>query len=243
MDQNYNMSSVKQLSDNMPFDINVNKFIETPWKILQSYFDGEHLERLVRHQLESYNNFVSYQLFKTIDMFNPLRVVSEQDYHAETKQYALEIFITFENLKIFRPQIHENNGAVKLMFPHEARLRNFTYASAMTIDINIKYVVRSGPNMDLIRTFHNIIPNNHIGKLPIMVKSNICVLKQYHHFDSNSTGECNMDAGGYFIINGSEKTVLGQERAAENKVYCYNISKNNTKYSWVAELKSIPDNK
>ena len=111
MDDNYNMTTMKQ-SDNMPFDINLNKYIETPWKILQSYFDGEHLERLVRHQLESYNNFVSYQLFKTIDMFNPLRVVSEQDYHPDSKQYALEIFITFENLKIYRPQIHENNGAV-----------------------------------------------------------------------------------------------------------------------------------
>ena len=58
MDDNYNMTTMKQ-SDNMPFDINLNKYIETPWKILQSYFDGEHLERLVRHQLESYNNFVS----------------------------------------------------------------------------------------------------------------------------------------------------------------------------------------
>ena len=242
MDDKLNMSFSKESRD-MPFDININKYIETPWKILESYFSGEHLERLVRHQLESYNNFVSFQLFKTIDMFNPLRIVSENDFDPISKQYSLEIFITFENLKIYRPQIHENNGAVKLMFPHEARLRNFTYASAMTIDINIKYVIRTGENMEQIRTFHNTIVNNHIGKLPIMVKSDICVLKQYRHFDSNSTGECNMDAGGYFIINGSEKTVLGQERAAENKVYCYNISKNNTKYSWVAELKSIPDNK
>ena len=36
-----------------------------------------------------------------------------------------------------------------------------------------------------------------------------------------------MDAGGYFIINGSEKTVLAQERAAENKVYCFKLRKNN----------------
>ena len=30
-----------------------------------------------------------------------------------------------------------------------------------------------------------------------------------------------MDTGGYFIINGSEKTVIPQERAAENRVYCF----------------------
>ena len=59
--------------------------------------------------------------------------------------------------------------------------------------------------------------------------------------NSNVTGECKYDAGGYFIINGSEKTVLGQERAAENRVYCFNISKNNTKWTFTAEIKSVPD--
>jgi DNA-directed RNA polymerase II subunit RPB2 len=235
-----NMSTNK-IEPDTPFDIDIHKYIETPWHIIESYFKGEHLEKLVRHQLESYNNFVSYQLNKTIEMFNPLRVVSEQDYNADSKKYALETIITFENFKIYRPQIHENNGAVKLMFPHEARLRNFTYASAMTIDINIKYIVRTGANLENVQMFYKIIPKNHIGKLPIMLKSNICVLNQYKHFDNTQTGECKYDAGGYFIINGSEKTVIGQERAAENRVYCFNISKNNTKYSWIAEVKSIPD--
>ena len=50
-----------------------------------------------------------------------------------------------------------------------------------------------------------------------------------------------MDPGGYFIINGSEKTCLGQERAAENQVQCFNISKNNSKWEWLAEIKSVPD--
>ena len=75
----------------------------------------------------------------------------------------------------------------------------------------------------------------------IMIKSNICLLNQYKHVEHTITGECKFDAGGYFIINGSEKTVLGQERAAENKVQCFNVSKNNTKYDWVAEIKSVPD--
>ena len=232
-------------SDNLKvndlFDIEVDKYIETPWSIIESYFKGQHLERLVRHQLESYNNFVGYQIFKTIDMFNPLRIASENDYDPVSKKHSLELLITFENFHIYRPQIHENNGAIKLMFPQEARLRNFTYASAMTIDINIKYIVRNGPNLENMQTFYKTLPKIHIGKLPIMLKSNICVLKQYKHFDNTQTGECEYDSGGYFIINGSEKTVLGQERAAENRVYCFNVSKNNTKYSWMAELKSVPD--
>jgi DNA-directed RNA polymerase II subunit RPB2 len=232
------MSSIN--NENM-FDIDNEQYIETPWNIIESYFRGQHLERFVRHQLESYNNFVGYQIIKTIEMFNPVHIASEQDFDPVSKKHSLEIFITFENFHIYRPQIHENNGAIKLMFPQEARLRNFTYASSTTIDINIKYVVRSGPNLENIQTFYKTIPKVHIGKLPIMLKSNICVLNQYKHFENTQTGECKFDAGGYFIINGSEKTVLGQERAAENRVYCFNISKNDTKYTWKAEIKSVPD--
>ena len=44
------------------------------WKIIESYFKGQHLERLVRHQLESYNNFINYQIKKTIEMFNPVTI-------------------------------------------------------------------------------------------------------------------------------------------------------------------------
>ena len=223
------------------FDVDEDQYIETPWNIIESYFKGQHLERFVRHQLESYNNFVGFQITKTIEMFNPVHIVSEQDLDPVSKKHSLEIFVTFENFHIYRPQIHENNGAIKLMFPQEARLRNFTYASATTIDINIKYIVRTGPNLENTQTFYKTIPKIHIGKLPIMLKSNICVLNQYKHFENTQTGECRFDAGGYFIINGSEKTVLGQERAAENRVYCFNINKNDTKYTWKAEIKSVPD--
>jgi DNA-directed RNA polymerase II subunit RPB2 len=223
------------------FDPSKDTYIEAPWTIIGSYFQDKHLDRLVRHQVESYNNFVGLQLPQTIDMFNEVHIKSENDFDKESGKYSLEIFIKFENFHIYRPQIHENNGAIKLMFPQEARLRNFTYASAMTIDINIRYIVRNGENLCNTSTFYKTLSKIHIGKLPIMLKSNICVLSQYKYVDNEHTGDCRHDAGGYFIINGSEKTVLGQERAAENRVYCFNISKNNTKYDWSAEIKSVPD--
>jgi len=225
------------------YNIESEQYIEEPWSIIESYFKGHHLERLVRHQLESYNNFVGYQINKTIEMFNPVHIVSDNDYDPASKKHSLEVFITFENFQMYRPQIHENNGAIKLMFPQEARLRNFTYASAMTIDINIKYIIRTGANLENSQTICKTLSKIHIGKLPIMLKSNICVLNQYKYVEHTHTGECKYDAGGYFIINGSEKTVLGQERTAENRVYCFNVSKNNTKYSWSAEIKSVPDTK
>jgi len=219
------------------------EYEETPWNIIGSYFDGQHLKRLVRHQIESYNDFINIQLEKTIQMFNPVVITSEQDYDRKTRKHKLEIDVTFSDFHLYRAQIHENNGATKLMFPQEARLRNFTYASTMTVDANIKYTVRSGEHLENVQTFHKSLPGINIGKMPIMLKSSTCILNQYNHINHNETGECAYDAGGYFIINGSEKTVLGQERAAENKVFCFNISKGNTKWNWLAEVKSVPDNK
>ena len=211
------------------------------WSLISSYFSTEHLEQLVRHQVESYNDFVTRKIPNTIEMFNPVKICSEHDYDKKSDKYALEISITFENFGIYRPQIHENNGATKLMFPQEARLRNFTYASNMTVNMNIKYIIRTGDMLENIQTIYKVLPKIHIGKIPIMLRSSVCVLTHYKHMPSEVTGECKMDPGGYFIINGSEKTCLGQERAAENTIYCFNISKNNSKWSYSAEIKSVPD--
>jgi len=220
----------------------LNGYNEDPFNILESYFDGQHLERLVRHQIESYNHFVNYQIQRTIQMFNPVTIHSENDYIAEKDKYFLEVFVSFTNFKLYPPQIHENNGATKLMLPQEAKLRNFTYASTMTIDINIQYVVRNTENMENPKIIEKVLPKINIGKLPIMLKSSVCVLTQNQHISPDFTGECSMDCGGYFIIKGSEKTVLGQERAAENRVYCFD-GKNTTKWNWFAEIKSVPDYK
>jgi len=218
----------------------MGNYIEEPYHIIESYFQGQHLERLVRHQIESYNHFVNYQIQRTIQMFNPVAIHSDNDYVASEDKYLLEVFISFTNFKLYPPQIHENNGATKMMLPQEAKLRNFTYASTMTLDINLKYVIRNNENMDIPRIIEKVLPKINIGKLPIMLKSSICVLTQNRHIHPQFTGECYMDCGGYFIIKGSEKTVLGQERAAENRVYCFD-GKNTTKWNWFAEIKSVPD--
>lgn len=219
----------------------LGNYLEEPYQIIESYFEGKHLDRLVRHQIESYNNFVNYQVQHTIDMFNPVKIHSENDFIPETNQYILECLINFDNFKLYPPQIHENNGATKIMLPQEAKLRNFTYASTMTVDINIDYVIRNNENMDNIRVIKKTLPKINIGKMPIMLKSSICVLNQTNNFtNSQLTGECKMDCGGYFIMKGSEKTVLGQERAAENRIYCFD-GKKTTKWNWVAEIKSVPD--
>jgi DNA-directed RNA polymerase II subunit RPB2 len=220
----------------------LGNYLEEPYKVIESYFRDQHLERLVRHQIESYNHFINFQVQRTIQMFNPVLIHSENDFVAEHGQYFLEVEVSFENFKLYPPQIHENNGATKMMLPHEAKLRNFTYASAMTVDVHVKYIVRNTEQMDSPKIINKVFPKINIGKMPIMIKSSVCVLTQNKHVHPSFTGECPMDCGGYFIVKGSEKTVLGQERAAENRVYCFD-GKNTTKWNWFAEIKSVPDYK
>ena len=132
---------------------------------------------MVKHQ--SYNDFIQSNE-KTIEMFNPLIVRSPQDYIKEYKKYRLQVVIHFSNLSLFRPEIHENNGATKLMFPNDARLRNFTYNSNMTLDLNIEYIIWKGEKMEQEERKIVKLPKIQFGKIPIMIKSSICTLNQYN---------------------------------------------------------------
>ena len=228
-------SEVKLLLDHL------GDYTHDPFDILSSYFEGKPLERLARHQLESYNHFVNFQMLRTIEMFNPITIKSDNDYDEKTNSFGLVVKLYLKNLRFQHPQIHENNGATKIMLPQEARIRNFTYASNAIVDLHIEYIVRNEENE--IKITKKIMPKIKLCGMPVMLKSSICVLPQYNNTSTkNVTGECSMDCGGYFIIKGSEKTVLSQERAAENRIYVFG-GKNTPKWLFVAEFKSVPDTK
>jgi DNA-directed RNA polymerase beta subunit/intein/homing endonuclease len=214
---------------------------EEAYTIMGSYFKGKELNRLTRHQTESMNHFTNYQMQATIDMFNPRTVSSEKDFNIDTGESALTLIYNIKNLKFYPPQLYENNGATKIMMPQEARLRNFTYASKTTVDLHIEIHVRSTDTNELQKS-EMMIPAIKFVDLPIMLKSSNCIIQQYNQQIKNNSGECPKDCGGYFIIKGSEKTVLGQERAAENRIYVFH-GKNTPKWDWVAEFKSVPDSK
>lgn len=170
--------SLETMSNNRNIDS------ELSWKIIETYFKGQHLGRCIRHQLESYNDFTRTQIQKTIDMFNPVTIHSEQDFDPDSQKYKLELIITFTNFHIYRPQIHENNGATKIMYPQEARMRNFTYASAMTLDLDIKIIHRSGEKSSTMRNSLQKTVKDSYRKITYYGKiSNLC-------FDSKFSFKC-----------------------------------------------------
>ena len=88
----------------------IGDYIEEPYNIIESYFRGQYLERLVRHQIESYNHFVNYQIQRTIQMFNPVVIHSENDYRCPIEQGEQ----LFSNLK------RRNIKSAMMRFPAES---------------------------------------------------------------------------------------------------------------------------
>ncbi|KAI1802142.1 DNA-dependent RNA polymerase II beta subunit [Daldinia bambusicola] len=76
-----------------------------------------------------------------------------------------------------------------------------------------------------------------IGKLPIMVKSKACHLSGETDDELFLLNECPYDQGGYFIINGSEKVLIAQERSAANIVQVFKKAQPSP-FSYTAEIRS-----
>ena len=76
-----------------------------------------------------------------------------------------------------------------------------------------------------------------LGKIPIMVKSNICHLSDEDDESLFVLNECPYDQGGYFIINGSEKVLIAQERSAANIVQVFKKPAGGS-VSYQAEIRS-----
>jgi DNA-directed RNA polymerase II subunit RPB2 len=101
---------------------------------------------------------------------------------------------------VYRPEIHENNVATKLMFPNDARLRNFTYTSNITLDLNIRYIIRSGASLENEEIKDVKLSKIQFGKVPIMLKSCICILNQYNHVHPEKIEECKWIQAGISLL-------------------------------------------
>jgi len=84
------------------------------------------------------------------------------------------------------------------------------------------------------------LPKVFIGKVPIMLRSSYCSLHDHTDHELARLGECPFDQGGYFVINGSEKVLIAQEKMSPNHVYVFK-KKQPSKYAFVGEIRSQPE--
>jgi len=101
-------------------------------------------------------------------------------------------------------------GAVSCVGVSDIVSRRCRYSAPLYVDIS-KTVIREGEAP--IETQHQ---KTFIGKIPIMLRSTYCLLNGLTDRDLTELNECPLDPGGYFVINGSEKVLIAQEKMATN---------------------------
>ena len=206
------------------------------WQAIQCFFNKQGPQKLVEHQLESYEDFIRNKIPLIVTSNPPIIVWHEQD--PETKKYKYEFRLSFENVTYMKPRIQEATGRIKPMFPQEARVRNFTYSAQMFTDV--RFVTRAyyGENLSKFEEQVRIFEGISLGKIPVMLGSSLCIMKDYP-MSFEEMGECSNDPFGYFIIHGSERTILSQEKVSDNRIMVFTGKKTATKYTHSVEFKSL----
>ena len=119
----------------------------------------------------------------------------------------------YENIYV-RPPLNENGDS--LMYPMDARDKSSTYSLKLIAKIT---QIQEIYDLNLKRINEEKIIGTPAEKevilsMPCMIRSKYCSLQINRDYNKK---ECEYDPGGYFIVNGSEKFVLSQEKMVENK--------------------------
>ncbi|KAG4118263.1 hypothetical protein ERO13_D11G004200v2 [Gossypium hirsutum] len=138
---------------------------------------------LVKQHLDSFNYFVNTGIKKVVSAND--RIVSHID---------PAIYLRFNDVRIGNPSM----TTYEKINPHTCRLADMTYAAPIFADI--EYMQESHGQRTRLEK-KNVV----IGRMPIMLRSCRCVLYGKDEAELARLGECPLDPGGYFIINGAEK--------------------------------------
>ena len=158
---------------------------------------------MIRHQLDSFNDFIEKKIPIFIKESNPLKLNLDDD-------RQIQIWIGgIEGTQIFFKSPEDEIS----ILPHSCRLENKTYSFELRADIDIKYIFSDSEET---RNFKNIL----LGEIPLLLKSSLCYLRGMTPPELYSVGECRFELGGYFIITGQERVLLTQEALAPNIFYC-----------------------
>ncbi len=155
---------------------------------------------LVESNITSFNNFIEKRMQEIVNEI--AETVSNEDFE-----------ISLGKIGLGRPKVIEADGSSSLITPHEAKLRNLTYAAPITLELTVK----KDEQIDSETV--------EIGKIPIMVRSKVCNTYGMSKEQLIETYHDPLDPGGYFIIKGNERVMVMAEDLAENQPFVETNSK------------------
>ena len=218
---------------------NEEKKDDISWKLIDTYFK-DNPNNLVAHHLDSYNEFFKNGINKIFRENNPIRFIErEQEGLASNKRNECLLYLGGKDGKSIyfgKPIIYDDNHT-HYMFPNDARLRNMNYGITIHYDVDVDFVYYVGDE----KKEHSIkLDKIYLGRVPIMLQSDQCILKSLSKEVRFNMGECRNDYGGYFIIDGKEKVIISQEKFADNMLYIRK-NKEDDIYSTSAEIRSVSE--
>jgi len=164
------------------------------WPIIQDILSRE---GVAKQHLNSFDEFLKKGLQDIIDEIAHIDI--------ENAEYPYKIQLG--RIQFKQPRMMELDGSVTHITPVEARLRNVSYVAPLMLEAN---VIEDGKTLET-----RFI---HIGDIPVMVKSESCILRSFTQQKLIDYAEDPEDPGGYFIINGSERVIVGLEDLSYNKI-------------------------
>jgi DNA-directed RNA polymerase II subunit RPB2 len=231
--------------------------------LIDKYFK-DNPYNLVAHHLDSYNDFFSKGIFQIFRENNPIRFIERDTESAEAtgeetgikksksktvkigdKENPNECLIYLggkDGSKLYfgKPIIYDdesNKPYPHYMYPNDARLRNMNYGVTIHYDIDVDYIYYKGEQkIQETKTYEKI----YLGRFPIMLHSNLCILRGLATEARFNMGECRNDYGGYFIISGKEKVIVSQEKFGDNMLYVRKY-KDDELYSYSCEIHSVSE--
>ena len=118
----------------------------TVWNIINTYFE-DNQQALVRHHIDSYNDFFKNGIYQIFREKNPVVLYSKLD--PETNEYMSQCKLYMggkDGTKIYfgKPVIHDENNP-HYMFPNEARLRDMNYSMTIHYDVDVEFIDKLQP--------------------------------------------------------------------------------------------------
>jgi DNA-directed RNA polymerase II subunit RPB2 len=231
---------------------------EIAWGLIDKYFK-ENPYYLVAHHLDTYNDFFSKGIYQIFKENNPIRWI-ERDVESAGEEESNKVKkavklgdkknanecqlylggINGDKIYFGKPIIYDEinyQPYPHYMYPNDARLRNMTYGITIHYDVDVEYSYYvNGESKKETKTYEKIF----LGRFPIMLHSNLCILRGMTKEARYNVGECRNDYGGYFIIGGKEKVIVSQEKFGDNMLYVRKYGEDDL-YSYSCEVHSVSE--
>lgn len=115
-----------------------------------------------------------------------------------------KFFLRYTDIYVGAPNLEEEAFVTTNVTPFQCRLRDCTYSAPLYV--SVKYTRQ-----------RQIVSKNgiQIGRIPVMLRSEKCVLHGKNPLELAALKECEYDPGGYFIVKGTEKVILMHEQLSK----------------------------